>query len=354
MNHTTPFTLWIHENVVAVIAECVRAALSPGAQYTASTPGSTVSTRACGAMRSTRAASIDDLVRISRPRIEDALRMGTTTMEIKSGYGLDVENELKILRAIYGVADSGAAVPSLMLTFLGAHAVPQEYRGRQDEYVDLVITQMIPAVAALGYVSFVDVFCDQGYFTNDETARICAAAATHELRAKLHVDELADTDGAKLAARIGALSADHLERVNPLGIAALGDSKTVATLLPGTAYFLGFPYPPARDLIDRNCIVALATDFNPGSTPSYSMQLAISMACTQMKLTVEEAITAATLNGAAALGIGDRVGSIEPGKSADLIVCAVRDYREVGYWFGGNIVRDVVHGGHMPYAAEIW
>lgn len=292
-----------------------------------------------------RAASMDDLVRLSQPHIEDALRHGTTTMEIKSGYGLDTENEIKLLEAARAI--TGDAVPFIHTTFLGAHAVPPEFRGHQSEYVDLVIHDMLPAIAQRGLAEFIDVFCDVGYFTNDETERICTAGKILGLRAKIHVDELGDTGGAAMAARIGALSADHLECVNDHGIAALAHSATVAVCLPGTAYFLGIPYPPARRMIDAGCVVALATDFNPGSTPTYNMQLVLSMACTQTKMTIEEAIAAATINGAAALGISDRTGSIEPGKRADLLVCDIRDYREIAYWFGGNAVSSVVRGGEL-------
>jgi imidazolonepropionase len=294
-------------------------------------------------MQGVRKASRSSLHEMSIPRLREMLHTGTTTVEIKSGYGLDLPSEMKMLEVIDAL--KGETPLEIHATFLGAHAVPTEYRGRQSAYVEYVISEMIPAVAASDLAEFCDVFCDKGYFTNNETERIARAGMNYGLAPKLHVDELADTSGAALAARIGALSADHLLCVSDAGIAALKQSGTVATLLPGTAYFLGMPYAPARKLIDGGCTVALATDFNPGSSPTSNMQTVLSLACTQMKMTIEEAITAATINGAAALGMAERIGSIENGKQADMIVCDVSDYREVAYWMGENVVGTVVKRG---------
>ena len=294
-------------------------------------------------VRAVRAATLDELVSVSRPRLDAALRTGTTTMEIKSGYGLDTENEIKILEAAHLLANE--SLIEIHTTFLGAHAVPPEFRGRQTEYVKHIITEMLPAVASRNLAKHCDVFCDKGYFTVDESEKIFAAAKKLGMRAKVHADELAETGGAAMAARVGALSADHLLCVSDAGIAALRDANVVATLLPGTAYFLGLPYAPARRLLDAGCTVALASDFNPGSSPTSNMQMIISLACTQMKMTIEEAITGATLNGAKALGLAEQIGSIEIGKQADMLVCDIPDYREIGYWFGGNLVSTVVKNG---------
>lgn len=294
-------------------------------------------------VRAVRAATLDELVNVSRPRLDAALRSGTTTIEIKSGYGLDTENEIKLLEAARAVADESPI--EVHTTFLGAHAVPPEFQGRQSDYVKYIISDMLPAIAARDLAESCDVFCDQGYFTVDESEKILAAAKKLGLRAKVHADELAETGGAEMAARVGALSADHLLCVSDDGIAALRDAGVVATLLPGTAYFLGLPYAPARRLLDAGCTVALASDFNPGSSPTSNMQMIISLACTQMKMTIGEAITGATLNGAKALGLVENIGSIEIGKQADMLVCDIEDYREMGYWFGGNVVSTVVKRG---------
>lgn len=299
-------------------------------------------------VRAVRAATLDELVALAQPRLESAMLHGTTTMEVKSGYGLDLENEIKLLEAVRVLsADSTRAIPHLHPTFLGAHAVPPEYKGRQGAYVLWVLSDLLPEVARQHLADYCDVFCDKGYFTNEETEQICTTAIALGLRIKLHCDELADTGGAALAARLGALAADHLLCVNDRGIAAMRDANVVATLLPGTAYFLGLPYAPARRIIDAGCAVALASDFNPGSSPVHNMQMIISLACTQMKMSIEEAICAATINGAAALGLGESLGSIEPGKQADCIVADVHDYREIAYWFGGNAVETVVARGKV-------
>jgi imidazolonepropionase len=294
-------------------------------------------------MRATRAASKRELKRSTARYLAAMLRHGTTTVEIKSGYGLTPADEVKMLEGITELREE--EVIGVVPTFIGAHAVPPEYRGRKQEYIRLVAEKMIPYVGRKRLAEFCDVFCDIGYFDIAESEAILRAGREAGLKLKLHADELSASGGAELAARMGAVSADHLERVSDEGVAALRASGTVAGLLPGVSFFLGHGYAPARRLIDAGVTVAIASDFNPGSCMSFSMPLMMTIACTQMRMTPEEAITAATLNGAAALGIGDRVGSIEPGKAADLIVAEVPDYRYLAYHFGVNHITMTVKNG---------
>jgi len=266
--------------------------------------------------------------------LADLARHGTTTVEAKSGYGLDLESELKSLEAIRAAAREwpGTVVP----TFLGAHAVPPEYRGRSGEYVDLVCNVMMPAVAKRKLAQFVDVFCDRGAFSPDETAQIFAAAEERGLGVRAHLGQLSETRLGPLL-RYRPASLDHMDHVNDEDLPALAQSDTVATLVPGANYFLGLSkYPNARRFIESGVAVALATDYNPGSSPTLSMPMAMSLACTQMKMSPAEAIAAATINGAWALRLADRKGSVEAGKDADLAVFDVSDYREIPYWFGAN------------------
>jgi imidazolonepropionase len=266
--------------------------------------------------------------------LTDMAGHGTTTVEAKSGYGLNLESELKSLEAIRGASSEwpGAVVP----TFLGAHAIPPEYRGRSQQYVDLVCKEMIPEVAKRKLAQFVDVFCDRGAFSVQETANIFAAAEEHGLAVRAHVGQLSETRLSSLL-RYQPASLDHMDHVNDADLAPLAESDTVATLVPGANYFLGLSrYPNARRLIDSGVAVALATDYNPGSSPTLSMPMAMSLACTQMKMSPAEAVAAATINGAWALRLADRKGSVEAGKDADLALFDVRDYREIPYWFGAN------------------
>lgn len=294
-------------------------------------------------VRHVRAASKKDLKKDARPRLAAMLRHGTTTVEIKSGYGLDAANEIKMLEAINEL--SREEVVGIVPTFLGAHAIPPEHGGAHNGYVREVTDSMIPYVAGHGLARFCDVFCEQGYFTPEETERILAAAKAAGLQPKIHAEELSPLGGALLAARLGAASADHLEHITPAGIEALARARVVATLLPGVSFFLNHPYAPARQLIDAGVPVALATDFNPGSCMSYSMPLMATIACTHMRMTPEEAITASTLNAAAALGMSREVGSIEPGKKADLITLDIPNYRFLAYHFGENHVDNVIKNG---------
>jgi len=266
--------------------------------------------------------------------LADLARHGTTTVEAKSGYGLSVESELKSLEVIRAAAREwpGTVVP----TFLGAHAVPPEYRGRSQEYVDLVCNEMMPAVARRKLAQFVDVFCDHGAFSAEEAAQIFIAAEEHGLAVRAHLGQLSETRLGPLL-RYRPASLDHMDYVNDADLPALAQSDTVATLVPGANYFLGLSrYPNARRFIESGVAVALATDYNPGSSPTLSMPMAMSLACTHMKMSPAEAIAAATINGAWALRLASRKGSVEPSKDADLAVFDVGDYGEIPYWFGAN------------------
>jgi len=291
-----------------------------------------------------RARSEESLVALSRSRLKDMLRHGTTTAEVKSGYGLAAADELKMLRAIRTLAAEGPL--ELVPTFMGAHEFPPEYRDRRSTYVDLVTHEMIPAVAAEKLARFCDVFMEPGVFTAGETRRILEAGLEHGLIPKLHADELEPSGGAELAVSLGAASADHLGRVSDAGIRALARSRTVATLLPATLMFLGqHQYAPARRLLDAGATVALATDFNPGSAPSPNMALVMTLACSQMGMDPLEALWAATAGGARALRLGGGHGTLAPGAPADLVVWALSDYREIAYRFGVNHVRGVWKAG---------
>jgi len=268
---------------------------------------------------------------------------GTTTVEAKSGYGLSLADELKSLEAIRSAARDwpGTVAPTL----LGAHVVPPDFQGRADDYVDLVCQQMIPAAAQRRLATSVDVFCERGAFTEAQSLKILAAARSHGLSVRAHVSQLKRTSLERLLA-LQPLSLDHLDFVDENDIRLLAKSNTVATLVPGANYFLGLrEYPPARKLIDGGAAVALATDFNPGTSPTASMSFVLSLACTQMKMIPAEAISAGTINGAWALGLGDRKGSIEPGKDADLAIFDIKDYREIAYWFGSNLCCQAIANG---------
>ncbi len=260
----------------------------------------------------------DELFAQAMERIDEIIAHGTGLVEIKSGYGLTVEDELKMLRVIRRIA---AATPlAVRATFLGAHAVGRAYAGRQEEYVDMVISEMLPAVAADSLAQYVDVFCDKGFFTLEQTERIMVAAAEYGMRPKIHANELANSGGVQLGIAHGALSVDHLEQIDEPEIEALATANTVATLLPGASIFLGIPFAPARQLIDAGAAVALASDFNPGSSPMGSMQMIASLATMTMRITPTEAINATTMGGAAAMGEGANYGSIAPGKVANFFI----------------------------------
>ncbi len=281
-----------------------------------------------------RKASKSALTQKLLTALADFARHGTTTVEAKSGYGLSPESELKSLEAIRAAARRwpGTVVP----TFLGAHAVPAEYCGRSQGYVDLVCNEMMPAVAKRKLAEFVDVFCDHGAFSAEETAQIFTAAKMHNLAIRAHVGQLSETRLEPLL-RFQPASLDHMDYVNDADLPALAQGDTVATLVPGANYFLGLArYPNARRFVASGVAIALATDYNPGSSPTLSMPMAMSLACTHMKMSPAEAIAAATINGAWALRLAGRKGTVEPGKDADLAVFDVTDHREIPYWFGAN------------------
>jgi imidazolonepropionase len=296
-----------------------------------------------------RTASKEELKALARCRLDRLLQFGVTTVEVKSGYGLTLADELKCLEVI---AELNAEGPlELVPTFLGAHAVPPEFRSDRDGYLRLLMDEMLPEIARCRLADFCDVFCETGVFSLEESERILSRARDLGFRLKLHADELTPLGGAELAARLGAASADHLLCITEAGIDALAASGTVATLLPGTAFFLGVAYAPARKLIERGLAVALASDCNPGTCPTENLPLIGAMACTQMKMLPAEAVTALTLNAAAALGRADRIGSIEVGKQADLVICDVPDYRHLFYHFGVNHVGQVIKRGRVVYTA---
>lgn len=305
-------------------------------------------------VRDVRARSDAELETLTRSRLATLLAHGATTIEVKSGYGLDLETELKQLRVIRRLA--GELPATLIPTFLGAHEVPPEYRGNRAGYVRLVCDEMIPAVAREGLARCCDVFCEPGVFSPAESRQILAAARRHGLALKLHADELEGSGGAELAAELGALSADHLAGISDAGIRALGTSATVAVLLPATMVFLGKrAQAPARRLIEAGAAVALATDYNPGTSPTMSLPLVMALGVSQLGLRHTEALTAITINAAAALGLAGERGQIAPGFAADLVVAAVDDWREVGYWMGADVVSAVWTGGSAcpPLTAPI-
>lgn len=284
-------------------------------------------------VRATRNASLNELVKAGRRYAQWFLRCGTTTVEAKSGYGLTVEDELKILRAIKQLNDETPL--SYVPTFLGAHDIPSEYKSRRETYVSLVINEMLPRVAEEKLAEYCDVFCETGVFTTDESWQILSAAPRHGLGIRMHADQLSLSGGAELAAKLNAVTADHLEHTDAAGIKALKTAKVQPVLLPGSVYALGSnQYPPAREMIDAGLAVVLATDFNPGSSPTPSIPTVLSLACTQMKMTPAEAVTAVTINAAYSLGRGDEIGSLEKGKRADFVIHDAEDYRELAYFFG--------------------
>ena len=290
-------------------------------------------------VRAVRNASVEELYVQAKVLAISAMQHGTTTIEIKSGYGLSTEDELKLLRAIRMLRNN---VPlRIHSTFLGAHDFPPEYRDNRDAYVDLIINEMIPIVVEEKLAEFCDMFTDTGYYTIEQSERILRAARDAGLKLKVHADELSSFGAADLAARMGAISADHLLFISDNGIADMISSKTIATLLPGTAYTLRLPYAPARKMIDQGAVVALATDCNPGSCFNENMQTIISLACMNMNMSVEEAITASTLHGAAALTSSSTVGSLEVGKKADFTVLNSSHYADMVYHFGVNHVEQV-------------
>jgi len=303
-------------------------------------------------VRATREATEEELFESAFERLGRMLRWGTTTVETKSGYGLTTDDELAILQVIDAL-DGNQSI-DVLPTFLGAHEVPDEYRDRREAFITLIIEEMIPSVAEEGLARYCDVFCETGVFDRAESKRILEAGLRHGLRPKIHADELTSCGGAELAAEVSALSADHLIYPSDAGIAALADKKVVATLLPGTSLFLRSPYAPARKLIEQGVPVALATDLNPGSCTIEAMPITIGLACLGLEMTPAEAITAATVNGAYALGLAEELGTLEQGKLADLVVHNMNDYRQLPYRFSTNSVHAVVKRGSVVVGESNW
>ena len=301
----------------------------------------------CSTMQAVRDASEEDLFYIGEEILRDMLRFGITTVEGKSGYGLNQEDELKQLRVMRRLDD--AQPLDIVSTYLGAHAVPPEYQDDSDGYVDFMIEQMLPLVKKEGLADFVDVFCEQGVFSLEQSRRILTRAKALGFALKLHADEMSSLGGAGLAHELGAVSADHLLSISKEDIARLSTGDTKAVLLPATAFCMRCPYAPVRELIEHGVAVALASDFNPGSCFTYSTALLFALAVIQMRLTSAETLTAMTLNGAAALNRADGIGSIEAGKKADIVLLAAPDYRFLVYQTGMNLVQQVIKAGKIVW-----
>ncbi len=290
--------------------------------------------------------SEDELFNQALIRINEIISFGTGAVEIKSGYGLTVEDELKMLRVIRKLKEKTPV--TIKSTFLGAHAVPSEYKKNQGEYVDLIINEMIPQVAAENLADYIDVFCDKGFFTIEETDKILLAGMKYELRPKIHANELDFSGGIQVGVKYNALSVDHLEYTGDKEIKTLLDSETMPTLLPGAAFFLEMEYPPARKMIDAGLPIALASDYNPGSSPSGNMKLIMSLACIKMKMIPEEVINSVTINSAYAMGISDTLGSIAKGKIANLFITKeISTYEFFPYAYGSNLIDTIILNGKI-------
>lgn len=290
--------------------------------------------------------TVAELVDNAMERIEEIKNYGTGAVEVKSGYGLDTEEELKMLYAIRKLREMSPL--TIRSTFLGAHSIPAQYRGKQEEYVDLVINEMIPQVASEGLAEYIDVFCDKGFFTIEDTERILMAGIKYGLRPKIHANELDFSGGIQVGVKYDALSVDHLEFTGEAEMNALKGSETMPTILPGAAFFLGMRYAPAREMIDAGLPIAMASDFNPGSSPSGNMQLILSMASILYRLTPEEAIHACTLNGAYAMGLSDELGTISKGKKANVFISKeIPTIEFMPYYYGSNKVDTVILNGEV-------
>jgi imidazolonepropionase len=290
--------------------------------------------------------SEDELVEQALERLNEIITYGTGAVEIKSGYGLNIEDELKMLRVIRKL--QAVSPLTIKATFLGAHAVPEEYKGRQDEYVDLIINEMIPVVASGYMADFIDVFCDRGFFTPEQTERILMAGIKHGMKPKIHANELDYSGGIQVGVKYDALSVDHLEFTGDEEIDALMGTETMPTLLPGAAFFLNMVHAPARKMIDAGLPIALASDFNPGSSPSGNMQLILSMGCIMFRMTPAEAINACTINGAYAMDLSDELGSIAVGKTANVFIThPIPSLEFMPYAYGSNKVATVILNGNI-------
>lgn len=296
--------------------------------------------------KATAAASEDELYESAMQRLDEIMRMGTGAVEIKSGYGLTTESELKLLRVIRRLKENSPM--TIKSNFLGAHGIPMEYRGHQEDYVDLVINEMIPLVAAEDLADFIDVFCDKGFFTVEDTERILMAGIKYGMRPKIHANEMAVSGGVQVGVKYGAISVDHLEQMGKEEIEALKGSDTMPTILPGCAFFLNLPLSPARDMIKAGLPVAMASDFNPGTSPSGNMQFVLSCACIRYRLTPEEALNATTLNTAYAMDVSHELGSITKGKIANVMITKPMTQLEfMPYYYGANKVEKMVLKGKL-------
>lgn len=291
----------------------------------------------------TRAASAEELAEKAAAALDEMLSFGATTVEAKSGYGLSLEHELKMLEVVKSL-DSRHAV-DLVPTFMGAHAVPAEYKDNREEYIRILCDEMIPAVAEQGIARFNDIFCETGVFTAEESRRILEAGLRYGLTPKIHADEIDPIGGSVLAGEIGAISCEHLIVCPPEGIESMAKGGVVACLLPATSFNLGSVFAPARDMINKGVPVAMATDFNPGSCPCLNLQFVVNLGCLKYRLTPEEALTAVTLNAAAAVGLAEKIGSLEPGKQADIVVWDAPDLDYICYRFGSNLAKMVIKRG---------
>lgn len=298
-------------------------------------------------VRATREASFEELKSKTEWFLDVMSRMGVTTVEGKSGYGLDRDTELKQLRVMQAINQCPDRKVDIVPTFLGAHALPDEYKGRSDEYIDFLINEMLPMIHQKQLAENCDIFCEKGVFTVEQSRRLLEAAKAKGFGAKIHADEIVSFGGAELAGELKALSADHLLHASDEGIRAMAENDVVATLLPLTAFALKEPYARGREMIDQGCAVALATDLNPGSCFSGSIPLTFALACIYMKLTVAEAITALTLNGAAAINRADRIGSIEAGKQGDFVMLGTHTPNVLPYYTGMNAVQTTIKGGKI-------
>ena len=296
-------------------------------------------------VNATRGESLENLVDKAQWFIDRMSEMGVTTVEAKSGYGLDTATEVKMLDAINRLAEKEDQKLNIVATFLGAHAVPKEYAGKTEEYCDLIINEMLPTVK--GKAKYFDIFTEKNVFEIEDSRRLLNAAREAGFQLKLHADEIVQLGGAELAAEVGAVSADHLLHISDEGIRRMAEEGVVATVLPLTAFALKEPYAPARKMIDAGCAVALATDLNPGSCFSGSIPLMIALACIYMQMSIEEVITALTLNGAAAVGMADEIGSIESGKRGDLVMLEFDNINMLPYYIGMNCVKMVIHEGKI-------
>jgi imidazolonepropionase len=292
--------------------------------------------------------SEDQLYYDAMSRIREIISFGTGAVEIKSGYGLDTENELKMLRVIRKLKENSPV--TIKATFLGAHAVPQEYKANQSAYVDKIIGEMIPKVADEGLADYIDVFCDKGFFTVEDTERILETGAKYGLRPKIHANELDYSGGIQVGVKYNALSVDHLEYTGEAEMESLKTSETMPTILPGASFFLGIPYAPARKMIEAGLPVAMASDFNPGSSPSGNMQLILSMGSINYKLLPEEGINAITLNSAYAMGVNEDLGSITVGKKANVLITQkIPSVAYLPYYYGGNKLWKVILNGKIEF-----